>query len=47
MVIFVTRCTQLDAYKNKLFLPKKKERERERERKKKKKTVSISKGNAN
>ena len=47
MVIFVTRCTQLDAYKNKLFLPKKRERERERERKKKKKTVSISKGNAN
>ena len=47
MVIFVTRCTQLDAYKNKLFLPKRKERERERERKKKKKAVSISKGNAN
>ena len=34
MVIFVTRCTQLDAYKNKLFLPKKREREREREREK-------------
>ena len=40
MVIFVTRCTQLDAYKNKLFLPKKKERERERERRRRKLSLS-------
>ena len=40
MVIFVTRCTQLDAYKNKLFLPKKRERERERERRRRKLSLS-------
>ena len=40
MVIFVTRCTQLDAYKNKLFLPKKKKRERERERRRRKLSLS-------
>ena len=41
MVIFVTRCTQLDAYKNKLFLPKKK-RERERERERRRRKLSLS-----
>ena len=42
MVIFVTRCTQLDAYKNKLFLPKKRERERERERERRRRKLSLS-----